>query len=140
MASQGMFSGTISILEKNLDLRSLKHNLIISNIANKDTPNYKAFDLAVEEEIEKLTDTQAGMGLRKTHPAHFPVDEINEGNSGATGFRSSNGVTQRRDGNTVDIEKEMTNLAENNLLYETMALLISKKFQGLKTAIHGGGK
>ena len=35
------------------DLRSLKHNVTVSNIANKDTPNYKAFDLVVEEELEK---------------------------------------------------------------------------------------
>jgi flagellar basal body rod protein FlgB len=40
----------------------------------------------------------------------------------------------------VDIENEMANLAENNVLFETMALLIRKKFQGLKFVIQGGGK
>ncbi|MBW1941137.1 MAG: flagellar basal body rod protein FlgB, partial [Deltaproteobacteria bacterium] len=51
MESQGIFNKTFSILEKNLDLRSIKHNLIVSNIANMDTPNYKGFDLIVEEEF-----------------------------------------------------------------------------------------
>ena len=138
MESQGIFSGTISILEKNLDLRSLRQNLIVSNITNKDTPNYKAFDLAVEEELEKRMDTEAGVGLRKTHPAHFPVSETDENYSGIRYTTASNEFVQRDDGNTVNVEGEMINLAENNLLYETMAQLIQKKFQGLKIAIQGG--
>ncbi len=138
MGSQGIFSGTIPILEKNLDLRSLKHNLIISNIANKDTPNYKAFDLAVEEELEKLTDTNKNMGLKKTHSTHLPASEIGADYSGVTIAPSSNGLVQRRDGNTVDVEAEMTNLAENSLLYDATAQIIRKKFQGLKVVIQGG--
>ena len=43
MGSDKLFGGTISILEKSMDLRSLQHKSIVSNIANKDTPNYKAF-------------------------------------------------------------------------------------------------
>lgn len=140
MGSQGIFSETISVLEKNLDLRSLKHNLIISNIANKDTPNYRAFDLAVEEELNKLTGTQESVGLKKTHATHFPADGSAGNCSGATIISSPGGPAKGGDGNTVEIEEEMTKLAENNLLYETMALLIRKKFQGLKTVIQGGGK
>ena len=140
MGSQGIFSGTISILEKNLDLRSLRQKLIVSNIANKDTPNYKAFDLAVDEELEKLIDTEAGAGLRKTHPAHFAVSEADEDYSGIRYAAASNEFVQRDDGNSVDVEGEMVNLAENNLQYETMAQLIRTKFQMLKIAIQGGGK
>jgi flagellar basal-body rod protein FlgB len=140
VGSQGIFSGTINILEKNLDLRSLKHNLIISNIANKDTPNYKAFDLAVEKEMEKLTDTHKTEGLGRTHAAHFPINETDGDYSDVTVTSSSSRLPERGDGNTVDIEKEMANLAENNLLFETMTILIRKKFQGLKLAIQGGGK
>ena len=138
MGSEGIFSGTISILEKNLDLRSLRHNLIISNIANKDTPNYKAFDLAVDEELQKLTGLQEGIRPIKTHAAHLSVGKEGENYSGVTITSSSHGSTQNGDGNTVIVEEEMTNLAENNLLYGTMAQLIRKKFQGLKFVIQGG--
>ena len=44
MKLQGIFTGIIPVLEKVLDLRSMKHNSIVSNIANMDTPNYKTFD------------------------------------------------------------------------------------------------
>lgn len=138
MGSKGMFNGPISILEKSLDLRSLRQNLIVSNIANKDTPHYKAFDLAVEEELEKLSDTGASVVLRKTHPAHFPASDVNKDYSEIRLSSASDEFEQSSDGNTVDIEAEMVKLAENNLQFETMAQLIRQKFQGLKLVIQGG--
>ena len=53
MDVNNLFSNTIQRLEKNLNIRSRKHDLIVSNIANKDTPGYKAFDLIVEEAINR---------------------------------------------------------------------------------------
>lgn len=138
MGSQEMFNGTISILEKSLDMRSMKHNLLVSNIANKDTPNYKAFDLAVEEEMQKLTGTNKTVSLWKTQDGHLGAN--GETYSEVSITKSSNGFEQNIDGNTVDIEKEMTNLAENNLLYDAMAQIMRKKLQGLKVAIQGGSK
>ena len=71
MGSDEMFSGTIWTLEKALDLRSTKHNLLVSNVANKDTPNYKAFDLNVEEEMQKLKGSANKVNLNKTDPDHL---------------------------------------------------------------------
>ena len=138
MGSPEMFNGTISILEKALDMRSMKHNLLISNIANKDTPNYKAFDLAVDKEMQKLTGTKKTVSLWKTQEGHFPAN--GDACAEVSITKCSKGLEQSMDGNTVDIEKEMTNLAENNLLYDAMAQIIRKKLQGLKVAIQGGSK
>ena len=44
----------------------------------------------------------------------------------------------RKDGNTVDVDREMAKLSENNLMYDALAQIVSKKFQGLKDAIKGG--
>jgi flagellar basal-body rod protein FlgB len=49
-------------------------------------------------------------------------------------------LSLRGDGNTVDIDRTMGQLAENTLLYKTAVQLISKKFNGLKNVIRGGGK
>ncbi len=48
MESQGIYKGTLQLLERAMDLRSTKHNVVMSNIANMDTPNYKAFDVIIE--------------------------------------------------------------------------------------------
>ena len=75
MESQGIFNGTFSIIEKVLDLRSTKHKLTISNIANADTPNYKAFDLIIEEEMKKEMGASRHLELAKTDSRHFPAKE-----------------------------------------------------------------
>ena len=137
MESQGIFNRTVSILEKALDLRSKKHNVIASNIANMDTPDYKAFDLVIEKELQKVTGKKNNISLNQTNEAH-----IQSPKSKADGARvqidDAQGLSLRGDGNTVDIDKQMANMAENSLMYEAAAKLIHKKFQGLKSAILGG--
>ncbi len=134
-----IFGGIIPVLEKVLDLRSMKHNSIVSNITNMDTPNYKAFDFIVEEELEKTMRGRRSSELQKTQPGHFParrvrMDSIRPRAVGSTGF------AHRADGNTVDIDREMAKMAENSLMYNASAQILSKKFQGLKNVIEGGGK
>jgi flagellar basal-body rod protein FlgB len=140
MGSQGLFSGTISTLEKGLNLRSMKHSLIVSNIANKDTPHYKAFDLAVEEEMKKIEGNNGKIGIVKTNPGHMPGNSDASYSPEVTTIKSSNDLSNRADGNTVDIESEMTSMAQNSLLYDAMTQLIHKKFQTMKLVIQGGGK
>ncbi len=138
MGSDGIFSGTIPVLEKALDLRSRKHNLLVSNIANKDTPNYKAFDLSFEKEMEKLAGSQKSIKLRKTSTGHLASNNSGKDYSDVSITKTSQGLARGGDGNTVDIEKEMTSLAENSLLYDAAAQIMKKKLQGLKVVIQGG--
>ena len=137
MESQGLFKGTLPILEKAMDLRSLKHNVTVSNIANKDTPNYKAFDLVVEEELEKVMGSEKELGLRKSRRGHLPGRTIG-GSAVSLGIDNTSQLSFRRDGNTVNIDKEMAKLSENNLMYDALAQIISRKFRGLKDVIQGG--
>ena len=137
MEPQGIFSGTIPLLEKALDLRSIKHNLIISNVANMDTPNYKAFDIVIKEELEKAMGAGKNIKLEKTGPGHLSGRETCPGNvkSRAAGTQQ---FTMKGNGNSVDIDREMANLAENNLMYNALAQIISRKFEGLKNVIKEG--
>ena len=137
MPSTHLFSATISILERSLNLRSKRHHVLASNIANMDTPNYKAFDLVIEEELSKPKQGSATVKLVRTDDNHLadktrPMDKIKLKLADPPEF------TLRGDGNTVDLDKTMGDLAENTLLYKTVAQIISKKFQGLKNVIQGG--
>lgn len=137
MESQGIFKGTFQSLEKAMDLRSMKHNVVMSNVANMDTPNYKAFDVIIEEEMKKTKGAGDTTLVKKTHQTHL------SGRHGAAGYvqptlEEAQQTTLRKDGNTVDLDTEMAKLSENNLMYDALAQVISKKFQGLKDAIKGG--
>ena len=136
MESQGIFNETILLLEKALALRAGKHNLIASNIANMDTPDYKAFDFIVEEELAKTT---TNISIKKTRPGHMPVTAQYTDNIKYHKVKPSQ-YNLRGDGNTVDLDKSMANLAENSLMYNASAQIIGKKFQGLKNAIQGGNR
>ena len=137
MESQGLFKGTLPLLEKALDLRSLKHNVTVSNIANKDTPNYKAFDLIVEEELKKAMGSGKELGLTRSRRGHLPGRAIG-GSAVRLEINDTLELSLKRDGNTVNIDKEMAKLSENNLMYNALAQIIAKKFQGLKNVIQGG--
>jgi len=137
MESQGIFSQSVSILDKALDLRSKKHNVIASNIANMDTPGYKAFDLLVEKELQKTAGKRKDIFLNKTNKAHMESPGSKAG-SISVQVDDTRELSLRGDGNTVDIDKQMANMAENTLMYKAAAQIIHRKLQGLKSVIQGG--
>jgi flagellar basal-body rod protein FlgB len=133
----GLFGKTIALLERSLNLRSLQHRVLASNIANMDTPNFKAFELVVSEEMARSQKAEADFPFVRTHAGHLPrlrppADRIR--------FKSAKPpeFSLRGDGNTVDIEQTMGKLAKNTLMYNAAAQLISKKFNGLKNVMKGG--
>jgi flagellar basal-body rod protein FlgB len=133
----GIFDGTISRLQKSLNVRSVQHQVLSSNVANADTPNYKAFEVAVDEELRKLDTGKARIQLARTQSRHLPVgraevDRVTLRNSPAPA------LSLRADGNTVDLDRTMGDLSENTIKYKTSAQLIGMKFKSLLNAIQGG--
>lgn len=137
METNRLFSGSISLLTRVLDLRSQNHNLIASNIANADTPEYKAFHLQIDEEMKKLTGSPQKINLHRTRAEHLPLREHRSDRVKITRDKAP-AFGLRGDGNTVDIDRSMARLSENSLRYNTVAQIIQKKLQGLKSAIQGG--
>ena len=137
MPQNGIFNQTISILERSLDLRSIHHRVLASNVANMDTPNYKAFELVIEEEMNKNPRNSRDIPIVKTHTHHFPIRHSSR-NAITLKVADAPKLSLRADGNTVDVDRTMGKLAENTILYKTAAQLISKKLKGLKNAIKGG--
>jgi len=137
--TDGIFSQTISLLEKSLDMRSVNQRVLASNIANMDTPNYKAVELDVAEEMNRKKESNPGISLVRTHVNHFPVKNMPINNVKLKAARAPD-FSLRGDGNTVDIDRTMGKLAKNTLLFNAATQLISNKFKGLKNAIKGGNK
>lgn len=134
----GIFDSTISLLGNTLDLRAARHKLLSSNIANQETPGYRAVDIKFEEELEKRAgkggDTEA---LKRTSPLHL---------SPTSGIGSEPRVLDRAteiegyDRNSVGVEGEMAKLSENSLMYTISSKMIRSKFNLLMTAIKEGGR
>ena len=134
-----LFGQTIDIASRALDLRSRRHEMIISNIANADTPGYKSFDMLVDEALSRSSGEKApAVKMQRTHPGHLPPAASTRINVDAKVVQTETPASLRGDGNTVDMEREMSNLAENQILYKATTQILSKKFNGLLEAIKGG--
>ena len=126
------------VLENIAHVAAMRQKVIASNIANADTPNYKAFEMVVAEEMQRNQESGPKIPFARTNPNHLP--RLHESTDLVTlKAAKAPDFSLRGDGNTVDIERTMGNLAKNTLLYNTAVQLISKKFSRLKNVIKGGG-
>ena len=141
----GLFDNiAFQALERGLDACSLRAQLIANNIANADTPNFKAQRLRFEEVLAQQLGVESPHGhlpLIRTNPLHLPGGDIVDLN----GIRTPAGViytddslTFRLDGNSVDIDHEMAEQAKNALQYSTLTELASRRLAILRTVISEG--
>jgi len=116
---------------------SLREQAIAHNVANVDTPGYKAVDVSFEAQLQRALGEQAGDGptLARTDARHLAAPQ-GETAAEAQTVRRYN-TTLRNDGNNVDIDLEMTQLAETTLRYNALTLLASKKLSLIKNVITG---
>ncbi|SDZ74273.1 flagellar basal-body rod protein FlgB [Desulfuromusa kysingii] len=136
MADIRIADQTIAVLQKSLDLRAQKQQVIAGNVANADTPGYSARKLDFEDNLRKAINTPEMAG-RKTNPKHFPIGGGGISRVQGTLTLETSNSTQG-DGNTVSVDDEMFDLAENQLLYEAGSQMLKKKFSMLKFAASNG--
>ncbi|MCK9201646.1 MAG: flagellar basal body rod protein FlgB [Gallionella sp.] len=119
-----------------LNLRAARQELLASNVANADTPNYKARDVDFASALRNaMAGTAEGLPVVQTAPAHL------SGNAGESVMGSP--VMYRKplqssaDGNTVDMDVERAQFADNALRYEANVMFVSEKLKGMLSAIQG---
>lgn len=126
--------------EAALSLRGARQQILASNIANADTPNYKArdfnFGAALQNAIDnKLPDPAQ---LTKTAPAHLMGKLTGETLPDGTPLQFRQPVQGSIDGNTVEMDIERSQFMDNALRYEASLNMISGQVKGLLAAIQGG--
>ncbi len=118
-----------------LKLRAYRQQLLASNVANADTPNYKAVDINFEQELKRIAGKNSGaLKLETTSQNHL---QASTGNALGAKVQYRTGTEANIDGNTVNLDLERAKLAENAFRYEAMIRNISGQFRGLVTAIRG---
>ena len=132
-----MFKKTY-LLQHSLDASWLRNKVISNNIANVDTPDFKRQKVQFEEFLSQSIDNKAVRGTM-TNEKHIPVGAGSIGRLSAK-VVTDNSASMRLDGNNVDIESEMAQMAKNNIMYNALIQKISGEFSKLKTAINEGRK
>ncbi len=126
------FDSALGIHQKTLVLRSQRTEMLASNIANADTPGYKARDIDFKSALANV-ELQPANSLTRTHAKHIP---LNTGqNNAEILYRVPN--QSSLDGNTVDGQLEKSAFADNALRYQASITFLDGKFKGLMAAIKG---
>jgi len=121
-----LFDSSVQVLEKSLDLHSMRHAITADNIANAETPGFKARRIDFEQDLQNAVQSEAegleGASIEGIRPKIYQE------------FDSEMG----QDLNTVDMDKEMALMSKNDIQYSAATQMISRKFSMLKYAVTEG--
>ncbi|WP_240375306.1 flagellar basal body rod protein FlgB [Bacillus piscicola] len=125
-------SASLRRLEAGLNGAALEQRAISQNIANVDTPHYKAKRAHFRQVLETAKDQH--VKAHRTSPRHLEF-----GSQRAGLYLSEDSSTMyNHNGNNVDMDKEMSKLAENQIYYNALTDRLSSKYNSLKSAVRGG--
>jgi flagellar basal-body rod protein FlgB len=124
-----LFDKTTRALGASVKLRQTRNNVISSNIANAETPGFQAKKMDFEDALARALDNDGTTD----------VTQNAIGRVGAEIYENPD-AAMNNDGNTVDMDKEMSSLAENSIMYKAAIQLINKKMAALKYAATDGGR
>lgn len=116
-----LFNKTIKSLADTVGARAQKHRVILSNVANIDTPGFKPSELSFANEL----DSAKKVRITQTNPGHL---------GRKTGVDSLRYDLKESDAQ-VKLDTEMANLSENHLMYNATVEILSRKFKSLQTTL-----
>ncbi|WAM32096.1 flagellar basal body rod protein FlgB [Caldicellulosiruptor naganoensis] len=129
----------IDFYKKALDYAWKRNELISNNIANADTPGYKAKDLNFKVFLQAYLNGQEDLDLITTDKRHIKADQSSDSGAEVSTLEVLDSSFQMRlDGNTVDIEQEMGKLLQNSLYFDGVSLQLSREINKWKTVIKEG--
>jgi len=131
MVDSILFDRAVDVMHKALNISSERNSLITGNIANVDTIGYAPTDLDFKETLLQAMESPAESTLARTDQRHFATGAL---------VNSEEGVYRKSSTAAVDIDQEMTNLAENNLKYRTSSEMLMRKLNLIKYSITEGGR
>lgn len=119
-----------------LNLRAARQELVASNIANVDTPNYKAKDIDFAKTLQgAISGNTVKLQMAGTAPHH--LSSISGENVMGSPVMFRNVVQPSADGNTVDMDVERAQFADNALRYEASVKFVDNQIKSVLTALQG---
>ncbi|NLL04903.1 MAG: flagellar basal body rod protein FlgB [Clostridiaceae bacterium] len=125
------------VVEKSLNASLMRNEAIAHNIANVDTPGYSRKTVSFEEKLKDAIYKNSFKGKR-TDPRHIQIGASGIDEVKINIIEDKSSLDMRLDGNNVDIEQEMAQMAENNIKYEVLIQRMIGSFNKMKTVIREG--
>jgi len=131
------------LMKEAMDYRAARQDMIASNIANADTPNYRPRDIRFEEALaqksaEIYADKSNTLQMTQTSGAHLSGVSSVSDTRATTFFRD--GHMARNDGNSVDLDVESSEMAKNSMMFNALTAAIKKDSMIFKSVIDASSK
>lgn len=126
----------VNLIEKALYASTIKNQVISNNIANVETPNFKRSDVEFSELLKESLTSQKLRGYI-TNPKHIPIGPLPLEQIKPE-IVQENKTSMRLDGNNVDIDAEMSNLAKNQLYYYSLVQRVNGELNTIMVAVKDG--
>ncbi len=133
--SNMLFDGFHAGLGQVLDLRAAQHALTTANLANADTPEYRAKVIPFDRVLSEIVDRTDRPALQRTHAGHMPGLD---GDSREPDVEELEAPAWSADGNSVQLERETVRLTENAMMFEAVSTGLSKRLAMLRFAASDG--
>lgn len=127
------FDRALGIHQHALHARVQRAEILANNLANADTPGFKARDVDFQAMMQKAQDSMGGISMEKTHAGH--MDTSAGGGDSDVLYREPDQPSV--DGNTVDAQAEQTRFMRNAMDYQASFQFLNSKFTGLTKALKG---
>lgn len=128
------FEKALGIHQHTIGVRSRRSEILAGNLANADTPGYKARDIDFKDALSNAK-SRMGVSLARTHESHNVAQSYSMAQAGEL-FRTGN-QPDTGDGNTVDAEVERNLFMKNSMEYQASLDFLNSKISGLRKAIKG---
>ncbi|QIR13966.1 flagellar basal body rod protein FlgB [Shewanella aestuarii] len=127
------FDNALGVHQYSLGVRAQRAEVLSSNIANANTPGYKARDVDFASAMSAARSHQKGLSMSQTTEKHFDLTALNQQH---VKYRVVN-QPDTGDGNTVDMQQEQTAFMQNALEYQMSLGFLEGKFSGMRKALTG---
>lgn len=126
------FDKSLGISQQAMLLRNQRSEILAANLANADTPNYKARDIDFQAMLRGEVEARQGLSLEVTNPRHIEAQAPDDSN---LLYR----IPQQPsiDGNTVDAADEQVRFSTNSVQYMTSLRFLGDTFKGMMSAVTG---
>ena len=121
------------IAQKALDGLALQQEVIGHNLANVDTPGYQSQAVDFQSALRRAIDSSDMLQMTTTNVAH----QLSPSRPDQMQIFDRRGGSERADGNNVDVDVELSQMAETGISYQAITQLISKKFLLLRNIVSG---
>jgi len=138
ITSNQVFAKTDAVLEESLNQRLIKQNVITSNISNAQTPGYRALGYEFEEQLRAAVGNDGNMAINATDERHFKHQGVTVNGDLRGDLHVKPTESIGNDGNTVDMDAEMADLAWNQTLYKATVEVLNRRLAMLRYGINGG--